>query len=161
MAIITGKEKRQSASSLLKLAIELGDMELCQNVLKESVNIGSQNLDCGVLDCGGVTPVHHALRLGRFEIAEYLILKGASVAEAGDTSCLRRWTPFHDAAFQGRVQILRVLFGKAPRELLRCCQPIHPIHLAIANGHAECVELIFDHTCKGTTTSSTLLDSCD
>ena len=152
---VTGKEKKQNASNLLKLAIELGDTELCQNVVKESVGIGNRNLDCGGVDCGGVTPVNHALVLGQLEIAECLILKGASVAEPGDTSCLRRWTPFHHAALQGHVQILRVLFGKAPQEILHCCQPLHPIHLAIANGHTKCVQLIIDHARKGRTAFST------
>lgn len=146
-----GQEKKQSASDQLKLAIELGDMELCQSVLKESVTIGSR-----VLDYGGLTPVFYALKLGQLEVAESLILKGASVAEAGDASYFRGWTPFHDAAGQGRVQILGALFGKAPRAIMRCCQPVHPIHLAIANGSAECVELIIDHARKGTRTSSTV-----
>ena len=144
-----GKEERHTASNTFKLAIELGDMKLYQNIVKEGDNIRSRGFDCE-----GLTPVLYALKLGQLEIAESLILRGASVAEADDTSYFRGWSPFHDAAFQGRVQILRALFGKAPRAIMRCCQPVHPILLAIANGHAECVQLIIDHARKGTTTSS-------
>ena len=125
-------------------------MELCQSLVKESVSIGSR-----VLDYEGLTPVFYALWLGQLEVAENLILEGASVADAGDADHFRGWTPFHDAAYQGRIQILRALFGKAPRAIMRCCQPVHPIHLAIANGSAECVELVIDHARKGTRTSST------
>ena len=146
---VTDEEEKQSASKLIKLAIELNDTELFQNVAKESVSIGSR-----MLDCEGLTPVLYALKLGQLEIAEILILEGASVAEAGDGSHFKGWTPFHDAALQGRIQILRALFGKAPRAIVRCCQPVHPIILAIANGHAECVQLIIDHARKGTTTST-------
>lgn len=148
---VTDEEDRQSGSKLLRLAIELGDTTFCQSVVRESVSIGSR-----MLDCEGLTPVLYALKLGQLEIAEILILEGASVAEADDTSFFRGWTPFHDAALLGRVQILRALIEKAPRTLMRCCQPVHPIHLAIANGHIECVQLIIDHALKGRTTSSTL-----
>lgn len=48
----------------------------------------------------------------------------------------------------GNVQILQALFEKAPREILRCCQPVHPIHLAITGGHLECVNLIIDQARK-------------
>ena len=132
------------------MAIELGDIELYQNIVKEDVNISSPDFDCE-----GLTPVLYALSLGQLKIAEDLILKGASVAGAGDASYYRGWTPFHYAAYKGRCQILRALLRKAPRAIMRCCQPVHPIHLAIANGHTECVQLIIDHARKGRTTSST------
>ena len=154
---VTGKEKKQRASNLLKLAIELGDLEICQDLVKEGVDTRS-----GFSDFGGLTPVLHALGNGRYEVAECLISNGASTVEAeGDTSYYRGWTPFHSAALDGDIQTVRLLFEKAPRAILHCCQPVHPIHLAIANGHAECVELIIYHARKGTTTSSTLLDSSD
>ena len=144
-----GKEKKQSNLNLLKLAIDLGDMKLCQDLVRDDVTIESK-----LLDCGGLTPVLYALAYGKLEIAEDLILKGASV-EGSDVSYYRGWTPFHTAAYNGHVQVLRALFRKAPRAIMRCCQPVHPIHLAIANGHTECVQLIVDHARKGRTTFST------
>lgn len=63
------------------------------------------------------------------------------------------YTPLHYAASIGNVEILQILFEKAPREILRCCQPIHPIHLAIIGGHLKCVNLIIDEARKGTTMS--------
>ena len=152
---VQGKEKKEVTSNLLRLAIDLGDLKFYQNLVKEDVNIGSRNLDCG-----GVTPVLYALRFKQLEIAEDLILRGASVAEA-DRSHSRGWTPFHSAARWGHDRILRVLFRKAPQELVRWCLPFHPIHLAIANGHTECVELIIDHARKSTSKPSTLLVSSD
>ena len=146
-------ERNESASEPLKLAIELGDVELCQALMEEGVNT-----DSGFSDFGGDTPVLYAFAHGQFEIAEYLISNGASIAGAeGDMSICRGYTPFHYAAAAGKVQILRILFEKAPQGILRCCQPVHPIHLAIANGHAECVELIINHARGGMTTSSPCL----
>lgn len=140
-----GKEKTRSASEALKMAIELGDMEFCQALVEEGVNT-----DSGFPDRAGDTPVLCALGLGQLGLAEYLIANGASVAgAAGDRSYCRGYTPFHYAASAGNLQILRLLFEKAPREMLRSCQSVHPIHLAIASGHAACVDLIIDHSRRG------------
>ena len=72
-----------------------------------------------------------------------------TVGYASKVSMSKGYTPFHYAASAGNVQILQVLFEKAPREILRCCQPVHPIHLAIIGGHMECVKLIIEHARKG------------
>lgn len=152
-----GKEKTWSPSEPLKLAIQLGDIELCKALVKEGVNT-----DNGFPDFGGDTPVLCAFGHGKFEIAEYLISKGASIAgAAGDRVPFRGYTPFHYAASAGKVQILRILFEKYPQAILRCCQPVHPIHVAVANGHAECVELIIHHARKGMMTSSIFWSAVD
>ena len=141
------KERTESASKPLRLAIELGDVKLCQTLIDEGVNT-----DKGYSDLGSDTPVLYAFGLKQMEVAKLLISNGASIAGAtGDKSIYRGYTPFHYAASAGNVQILRILFEKAPRGIFRCCQPIHPIHLAIANGHVECVELIINHAREGMT----------
>lgn len=66
------------------------------------------------------------------------------------------YTPFHYAGSVGNVEILRILFEKVPREILRCCQPVHPIHLAVIGGHLRCVNLIIDEARKGITMSPNL-----
>lgn len=144
-------ERKQSASESLKLAIELGDVELCQALMEEGVIT-----DRSFSDFGGDTPVLYAFARGQFEIAENLISNGATIAGSeGDMSISRGYTPFHYAATAGKAQILRMLFEKAPQGILRCCQPVHPIHLAVASGHAECVELIINHVRGGMATPST------
>ena len=137
-------ERNQSASESLRLAIELGDMKLCQALVEEGVNT-----DSGFPNFGGDTAVLYAFARGQFEIAENLISNGASIAGSGG------YTPFHYAASAGKAQILRMLFEKAPQGILRCCQPVHPIHLAVASGHAECVELIISHAREGMAAPST------
>lgn len=152
-----GKEKTLSAPKLLKLAIELGDMKLCRALMEEGVNT-----DSGSPGFEGNTPVLCALAHRQFEIAEYLIANDASIAGAeGDASHYRGYTPFHYAASAGNAQILRILFEKAPQDILRCCKPVHPIHVAIASGHADCVELIIDHARKGMTKYSTFQTAFD
>lgn len=136
-----GEEETRSASKPLDLAIQLGDLELCQALVKEGVNI-----DTGCWDDEDKTPVLCALKCGQYDIADYLIANGASIA--GAAGRVRGYTPFHYAASAGNVQIMRMLFERAPQEIVRCCQPIHPIHLAIASGNADCVELIMNHARK-------------
>lgn len=80
------------------------------------------------------------------------LMDGVNNSDSGFLDCesdTSKWySPFHHAASVGSVQILQLLFEKAPREILRCCRPVHPIHLAIVGGHVECVELILDQICK-------------
>lgn len=145
-----GKEKRRVFSASLKLAIELGDVELCQALMEDGVST-----DIGFSELGGDTPVLYAFSLGNFEIAECLITNGASIAKCSSgTSMFKGYTAFHHAASAGNVQILRILFDKSPHGIMACCQSVHPIHLAISGGHAECVELIIDHARKGMAKSS-------
>ena len=70
------------------------------------------------------------------------------------------YTPLHYAASVGNVQILQFLFEKAPREVLRCCRPVHPIHLAITGGHVECVRLIIDQARKSKDKSQPFSGGC-
>ena len=124
-------------------------MEICRGFIEDFVNT-----DSGFLDYQGDAHLHST---GQGETADHLTSNDVLVARAaGDKTMFRGFTPFHHAAWMGKVQILRVLLEKAPREILRCCQPVHPIHLAIADGHVKCVELILDHAREGTTMSSAL-----
>lgn len=52
----------------------------------------------------------------------------------------------------GNAEILRLLLDKDPHELLRCRQPVHSLHIAVARGHTECVEIIIAQARKGTMT---------
>ena len=76
------KESKQSGLEPLKLAIELGDLELCRALFEEGFNTESS-----FSNLGGDTPVLYAFAYDEFEIAEYLISNGASIAgAAGDES---------------------------------------------------------------------------
>lgn len=56
---------------------------------------------------------------------------------------------FHYAAVWN-PKLLRLLLEKAPSEINLTHDPIHPIHLAIFRGNADCVELILGHASQGT-----------
>lgn len=123
----------------------MGDLDLCQALLKKGTNT-----DGGFLDCVGCTPVLYSFANAQFEIAEYLILQDASIAGATCAqSTSRGYTPFHYAATYGLFNTLQVLFEKAPKGIAMCCRPVHPIFLAIAGGHLECVKLIIEHARQG------------
>lgn len=139
------KKTLRVPSEPLKLAIELGDLGLCQALVAGGVDLNS-----GFPECNGCTPVLYAFTKGRFDIAGYLISQGASIAGAAcSTTSTRGYTPFHFAVGFGLVQVLRILFERAPQDIVRCCRPIHPIALAIAGDHLQCIKLIMDHAREG------------
>ncbi len=119
-------------------------MEICRDFIKDFVNT-----DGGFLDYQ-VHPQIPSTRHGGN--AEHLASNDVSVAGAtGDETPFGEIGPFYNAAVTDRVHILQFLFLKAPREILRCCRPLHPIHLAIASRSVECMELIIDHSREGMT----------
>jgi len=132
-------------SESLELAIESGDLDLCQALVA-----GGVDTDTGLPDCNGCTPVLYAFSEGQFDIAGYLISQGASIAgTACSATPTQGYTPFHFAAGFGLVQILRNLFDRASQDIAHCCRPVHPIALAISGDHPECVKLIMDHARRG------------
>ena len=128
-----GKGNSRVPFEQIRLAIEVEDIELCRALMEEVTNNGD-----GFLDCQSDT---------RFEPG--IIAEHAQRKYAGKGDMAKGYTLFHHAASIGNVAILQLLFKKAPREVLRCCQPIHPIHLAITGGHESCVDLIIDGARQG------------
>lgn len=136
-------------SEALKIAIDLGDLQLCTRLVE-----GGTNLDTGLECCMGCTPLLYALPYGQDAIAEYLVSRGASIV--GNACELRRtrgFTLFHYAAIWN-LELLRLLFEKAPSEIYVIRDPIHPIHLAVFRGDTDCVKLILDHASQGRNMSS-------
>lgn len=129
----------------MKVAIKLGDLELCTRLVESGTDLTS-----GFDQCTGCTPLLYSLHNGKQAIAEYLVSHGASIA---GNSCelrpTRGFTVFHYAAVWN-ANLLGLLLEKAPSEIYAIQDPIHPIHLAVLNGNAECVELMLDHTSQGT-----------
>ena len=135
-----GKRKSRIPFEQLRLAIELEDVELCRGLMEEATNN-----DNGFLD------YQYDIRIPFSEksiVSEYT---RGTYASKGDI--VKGYTPFHYAASTGNVEILQILFKKAPREILRCCQPVHPIHLAITGGHKSCVDLFINEARQGNTIS--------
>ena len=123
-----GKKKSRDTFEQIRRAIEVEDIELCRALMEEAFNN-----DNGFLDYQCVMTEH------------------IKRTYAGRGNMVRGYTLFHYAARVGNVEVLQILFKKAPLEILRSCQPIHPIHLAITHGHVSCVNLIIDEARKGTT----------
>ena len=133
-----GKRKSRAPFEQLRLAIELGDVKLCQRLLEEASNNENGFLD---YQCDR----HSALG------EQNIVGEHMQITYAGKGEKVKGYTLFHYAASIGKVEVLKILFEKAPRDILRCCQPIHPIHLAIIGGHESCVDLIMDEARRGNT----------
>ena len=131
-----GKRKSRVPLEQLRLAIELEDIELCRVLMEEATDIGNGFLD---YQCDTRLPYSE----------QGIVAEHAQRTYASKGYMVKGYTLFHHAASVGNVGILQILFKKAPREILRCCQPVHPIHLAIAGGHGSCVDLIIDEARQG------------
>ena len=136
-------------SEALKIAIDLGDLQLCMRLVE-----GGTNLDAGLECCMGCTPLLYALPYGQDAIAEYLVFRGASIAgNACELRSTRGFTVFYYAAIWN-PELLRLLFEKSSSEIYFIHDPIHPIHLAVFRVDTDCVNLILDHASKGRNMSS-------
>lgn len=127
------------------MAIEAGNLHRCQRLVQ-----GGADINLGYASCAGCSPLLYALHGGRFEIAHYLVVQGASVT--GVTCNLwstQGYTAFHYAASCGQVMLLKVLLEKASKVISQFETDVHPIHVAIANGHLDCFEAIMDYSRKG------------
>ena len=133
------------ASEALKVAIDAGDMDLCKRLVESKAD-----LDSGFAFCLGCTPLLYSLIRGQQEIAEFLVSHGASIT--GQTCryySSRGYTPLHYAASHGYLGLLKCLLNRGALELIDRRGPVHPIHLAAANGQTRSVEMILDQSYHG------------
>ncbi len=127
------------------MAIDAGDMELCKRLIESG-----ENLESGFSFCLGCTPLLYSLIMNKPELAEILVSHGASIT--GQTCryySSRGYTPLHYAAGGGYLGLLKCLLKRGALKLVDMQSPVHPIHLAAANGHTECVEIILDQSYHG------------
>ncbi|XP_048477148.1 tonsoku-like protein [Rhincodon typus] len=68
-------EEMENSEPLEDSELELSDSEIVRFLLNHPVNVN----DPGGPYCEGITPLHDAITCGNFDVAELLILKGASV----------------------------------------------------------------------------------
>lgn len=129
----------------MKIAIDIGDLELCTRLVENGIDLVS-----GFGGCPGCTPLLYSLRKQQHAISEYLVSQGASTAGSTcEDFSSRGFTVFHYAAVLGSVELLRLLLEKAPSDLHTSHDPIHPLHLAVLEDEAECVKLMLDHASQG------------
>ena len=141
MSKVNSKRNSLKASEPLKLAITIGDYELCRKLIEEE-----ENIHAGFYYCSGCTPLLYALHLGRSDIAKCLLSHGATIT--GKT-CQgyksRGYTAFHYAAVYGEVEFMRELLDSKQDHISQHCRPIHPIHLAVLNNSIGCVNLLLEN----------------
>ena len=138
------KKKSLFPFEQIRLAIRLGDVALCRGLLE-----GASNNENGFLNFQCDDPFASS--------EENIFGEHMQVTYASKEGKVKGYTLFHYATSIGNVEILEMLFKKAPREILRCCHPVHPIHLAIAGGRGSCVDLIIDEARRGNTTFPSFL----
>lgn len=141
MSNVNSRRSPLKASEPLELAITIGDYELCRQLVEEK-----ENIHAGFPSCSGCTPLLYALRLGRSDIAKYLLSQGATITgkicQGYET---RGYTAFHYAAVRGDVEFMRELLDSRKDDISQHCRPIHPIHLAVFNNSIGCVKVLLEN----------------
>ena len=70
------------------------------------------------------------------------------------------YTALHYAAAYGQAELLRLLLEKSPNEIYLDHDPVHPIHLAVLQDNADCVNLVLNHISQGTNSDSVVILHC-
>ncbi len=131
---------------MLRVAIETVDIELCKRLACEGMSL-STRFD----ECDGCTPLLYLLsqsplRHDQIEMAEFLILQGASIEGAAGHRWSENWyTVWHFITHCGYTRLLQILLDKYPSSLFELKTIIHPLHLAVLKGNYQCVQLILHH----------------
>ncbi|KAL6856814.1 ankyrin repeat-containing domain protein [Trichoderma novae-zelandiae] len=88
------------------------------------------------------TPLHFAAYLGRPNIVEELLNRGAVIDDAAE---IHEQTPLHMAAFGGHIQVMKKLLlrGADPNAIANDIGPV--VNAAISSGSREAVELLVEH----------------
>lgn len=134
-----------STSRMLQDAIDLADIELCRRLIDEgaSLSIGFDGCGCSPLL---YLLLQSPLGKDKIEIAEFLVLQGASIEGVAGHRWPANWyTVFHFAAEFGYTRLLQILLDKYPSSLFELEIIIHPLHIAVLSRHYECVQLIVHH----------------
>ena len=123
----------------LHQAAELGNFPVVQDLVDHQVNVNA-------VDQYAWTALHFATREGYDTIASYLIDRGADFTIAGETSVggdfAGYWTPVHLSAWNGRLQIFKLLtsLGADLSARVWIDYGSTPLHLAAEKGYYEIVQ---------------------
>ena len=91
----------------------------------------------------GFTPLGLACYFGQFEVARYLVLKGADVNLASNNGF--HVSPIHSAAAGGYNDIARMLIDNGANVNVKQQAGATPLHSAAQNGNLELLILLLEH----------------
>ena len=131
---------------MLRVAIRRVDIELCKQLANEGTSLST------CFD-NGCTPllyllVQSPLRKDQVDMAEFLVLSGASIEGAAGHRWSKGWyTVWHFVAEFGYARLLQILLNRYPSSLFKLETIIHPLHLGVLKRKYQCVQL-FVHHCR-------------
>ena len=126
--------KKASKKTNLFDLIENGSFEEIHNYLKSGGRVDKKN-------ASGITVLFSAIRLGRDDVFDLLIKKGANIYSCSN---IKSVTPLHCAAYYGRTSILKYLIAKYDYIDLPSRDGFSPLMYAIRFGGQEVVDCLIN-----------------
>ena len=121
---------KSGAEDSIQVAASGGDIEAVKQHLAAGADVNAK-------DDWGMTPLHCTAEMGRKEIAELLIAKGADVDVQSDMG-----TPLHLATYWNGKEIVELLIANGADVNAKNERKWTPLHWAAYRDHKEIVELL-------------------
>ena len=126
------KQRPPSINNDLLLAVGLDNTSEVIRLLDKGADVNSQEDD---------TPLYVAANLGRKDIAELLISRGAKIDGKGDAKSGNR-TPLHAAALRGSRDVAALLLSQGADINAKDVAGATPLHFAAREGRKDVAELL-------------------
>ncbi|TVY37053.1 Serine/threonine-protein phosphatase 6 regulatory ankyrin repeat subunit B [Lachnellula subtilissima] len=137
------KKSSTMATQSLSIAIDLDDLLLCKRSVESGADLNKPHASCKCCK-----PVIIALRDRKFEIASYLVKKGASTTgQVCDTSTYRGFSALHLASGEeSEIQLLVFLLKNDLEAGSPSFQsPVTPVHVAAACNNIPGLKILLQH----------------
>jgi len=116
--------------------VEEGNLELAEQLVQKGANI---NQRCSKGWAKGMTPVMMAAYMGHTSLLDTMLSSGHATLTITD---VRGFTALHCAAFQGKIESIRLLLRHNPPLNAKDTGQQTALHLAAFGGHSDIVQLL-------------------
>jgi ankyrin repeat protein len=129
------KSLDKKKASALHLAASKGHVEVAEYLLAWKISVHDT-------DINGLTPLHVAVIGSHFSAVDFLLRRHSAV----NSKCREGWTPLHYACSSHNPDLVRLLINAGAESQAQIAgDGRRPIHIAVANGSVQIIEILHKH----------------